>query len=69
MLMKRDDLKAQSIYIALFKLIGTFFVSLLSFALFPSDVFLLFLYFATFFFDALYVFLLYQRRKMRKNTG
>src|SRR5258706_2915099 len=46
MLINRNNVSGQSIYIALFKLIGTLIPSLLSYSLAPSEAFLTFLYVA-----------------------
>ena len=58
MLVNRNTVAGQSVYIAIFKLIGTALPSLLFYSILPGDVFLTFLYVAIFVFDALYVLLL-----------
>ncbi len=63
MLLRRDDLRGQSMYIAVFKLIGTIFASIVSYSFYPNSSLLTFLYVATFFFDILYVIMLQQRIK------
>jgi hypothetical protein len=59
MLLKRNDVRGQSIYIALFKLLGTLLPSILFFLRFPSSVLLNFLYVSIFVFDLIYVVFLY----------
>lgn len=63
MLLRRNHLKGQSIYIAIFKWIGTISACFLSFSLYPTSILLWFLYLSTFFFDTLYVYMLYDRSK------
>jgi len=63
MLLRRNHLKGQSIYIAVFKLFGTIGASFLCYSLFPSSTLLMFLYLSTFFFDVVYLILLDQKRK------
>lgn len=59
MLLKRGDVSGQSIYIALFKMLGTLLPSLLFFLRFPASVLLNFLYVSIFIFDFIYVAMLY----------
>jgi len=61
MLLKRRDVKGQSIYIALFKMVGTLLPSILFFLRYPNSPLLNFLYVAIFVFDIIYVFLLYAK--------
>lgn len=63
MLLRRDDLRGQSMSIAVFKLIGTVCASIVSFSFYPDSLLLLFLYFVTFFYDMLYVMMLHKRIK------
>src|SRR5215467_14368169 len=58
MLLKRNNLSGQSIYIALFKMLGTVLPSILFFLRFPGSVLLNFLYVAIFVFDVIYVVML-----------
>lgn len=66
MLLRRNDLRGQSMYIAVFKLIGTVFASILSYSFYPSSVLLMYLYIVTFFFDVLYLVMLRNRMKRVK---
>jgi len=59
MLINRNNVNGQSIYIALFKLIGTLIPSLMFYSLAPSNMFLNYLYVAIFGFDLLYLILLF----------
>ncbi len=59
MLLRRNNVCGQSMYIALFKMAGTLSASILSFTYNPSSPLLGFLYIAIFLFDAIYVVLLY----------
>jgi hypothetical protein len=63
MLLRRNHLRGQSIYIALFKWVGTASASFLAFSLYPHSLLLWFFYVSTFFFDVLYIFMLYGRKK------
>ena len=63
MLLRRRDVKGQSIYIALFKLVGTLLPSILFFMRFPNSVLLNFLYISIFVFDCIYAVLLYAKHK------
>ena len=63
MLLKRNSVVGQSLYIALFKMIGTLLPSILFYRLFPKSVLLNFLYVAIFIFDLIYVVLLYGKLK------
>lgn len=68
MLINRNNVNGQSIYIALFKMIGTVLPSILFYLMLPSDVFLNFLYVTIFGFDLLYVILLYSKfRELKIN--
>lgn len=59
MLLRRNNVCGQSMYIALFKMVGTLSASILSFTYFPSSLLLGFLYITIFLFDAIYLVLLY----------
>jgi hypothetical protein len=61
MLLNRGDLKGQSLYIALFKMLGTLLPSILFHLRFPASPFLNFLYVATFIFDWIYIAQVYAR--------
>jgi hypothetical protein len=63
MLLKRQDVKGQSIYIALFKMAGTLLPSILFFLRFPNSPLLNFLYVSIFVFDLIYAVLLYAKHK------
>ncbi|MBP1931054.1 hypothetical protein [Ammoniphilus resinae] len=63
MLFRRNHLKGQSIYIAIFKLVGTIGASFLCYSLYPTSTLLMFFYISTFFFDVVYLILLDQKRK------
>ena len=63
MLRRRDDLSGQSIYIAIFKMIGTLLPSILFYARDPSSLMMNSLYISIFIFDALYVVMLYVKHK------
>jgi len=59
MLVRRNSVRGQSLYIALFKMIGTLLPSILFYRLFPASVLLNFLFVAIFAFDLIYLTLLY----------
>ncbi|RXT15410.1 hypothetical protein [Ammoniphilus sp. CFH 90114] len=61
--LSRNHLLGQSMTIAICKLAGTVFASLVSYALYPTSVLLLLLYILVFFFDLLYVILLHAKKK------
>ena len=63
MLLKRQDVKGQSIYIALFKMAGTLLPSILFFLRFPFSPLLNFFYVAIFVFDLIYAVLLYAKHR------
>jgi hypothetical protein len=63
MLLKRQEVKGQSIYIALFKMAGTLLPSILFFLRFPFSPLLNFLYVAIFVFDLIYAVLLYAKHR------
>lgn len=68
MLLKRQNLSGQSIYIALFKLLGTLLPSILFFLRFPNSVLLNFLYVSILIFDVIYLVMLHARhRKLAVN--
>ena len=55
MLIQRNGLQGQSLYIAVFKMIGTLLFSILYALLYPGAVFLLFLYVGIAIFDLMYI--------------
>ena len=61
MLLRRNGVEGQSIYIALFKMIGTLLPSILFLLLFPASLLLDFLYVSIFIFDLIYFVMLYQK--------
>ena len=61
MLLRRNSVEGQSIYIALFKLIGTLLPSILFLLLFPASLLLAFLYVSIFIFDLIYFVMLYRK--------
>lgn len=61
MLLRRNSVRGQSIYIALFKMLGTLLPSILFFLYFPASSLLDFLYVAIFIFDLIYFVMLYQK--------
>jgi hypothetical protein len=63
MLLKRKDVSGQSIYIALFKMLGTLLPAILFFLRFPTSALLNFLYVSIFVFDVIYMVLLYAKHK------
>ena len=63
MLLRRNDLRGQSMYTAVFKLLGTLAASILSYSYFPYSLLLTFLYVVTFLYDVLYVMMLNNRLK------
>ena len=63
MLLRRNNVSGQSMYIALFKMFGTLLPSILFFMHFPSSYLLTFLYFAIFTFDLIYVVMLYAKHQ------
>ncbi len=64
MLFKRDSVAGQSLYIAMFKLIGTLLPSILFYRLFPSNMLLNFLYVSILIFDLVYVVTLFRKLKI-----
>lgn len=61
MLFRRKDLSGQSIYIALFKMVGTALPSILFFSFVPDSILMNTLYCGILFFDILYTILLYKK--------
>ena len=61
MFFKRKDLSGQSIYIALFKMVGTVLPSILFFSFVPDSILMNTLYCGILFFDVLYLILLYNK--------
>ncbi|PIQ22602.1 MAG: hypothetical protein COW65_02195, partial [Cytophagales bacterium CG18_big_fil_WC_8_21_14_2_50_42_9] len=57
--LKREDVAGQSLYIALSKIIGTLFPSVLFYLYFPHSYLLMLLYAGIFIFDVTYFILLY----------
>jgi hypothetical protein len=66
MLLKRRDVSGQSIYIALFKMLGTLLPSILFYLRIPRSVLLNFLYVAIFIFDVIYLVLIYSEHRELK---
>jgi hypothetical protein len=63
MLVRRNNVSGQSLYIALLKMIGTLFPSVLFFMIDPSAPFMDYLFVTIFAFDLIYVVALYARLK------
>jgi hypothetical protein len=63
LLLKRQDVRGQSMYIALFKMLGTLLPSILFFLRFPNSPLLNFLYVSIFVFDLIYALLLYAKHR------
>jgi hypothetical protein len=63
MLVRRNSVSGQSLYIAVLKMIGTVLPSILFFMLYPSSPFLNYLYVSIFVFDLIYVVALYAKLK------
>ena len=63
MLRTRNDLSGQSIYVAIFKMVGTILPSILFFARNPSSLLMNSLYIFIFVFDVLYFIMLYAKHK------
>jgi hypothetical protein len=63
MLLKRRDVSGQSVYIALFKMLGTLLPSLLFYLRFPTSVLLNSLYVSIFVFDSIYLVMLYAKHR------
>jgi len=63
MLLKRRDVSGQSVYIALFKMLGTLLPSLLFYLRFPTSVLLNSLYVSIFVFDSIYLVMLYPKHR------
>lgn len=63
MLQKRGDVSGQSVYVALFKMLGTLLPSILFFLRYPSSVLLNVLYVSIFIFDLIYLVLLYEKHR------
>lgn len=63
MLLSRSDIKGQSIYIAIAKMIGTACASISIYLSFPSSMLLIFLYLSIFLFDLVYSVLLHIKIK------
>lgn len=63
MLLKRDNARGQSIYIAIFKTIGTILPSYLFFSYYPKSYLLILLYGAILFYDLVYIILLHSKLK------
>jgi len=61
LLLKRDQVAGQSMYIALSKMVGTLFPSLLFYLYFPHSYLLILLYGGIFLLDLVYVLLLYSK--------
>ena len=63
MLFRRKGINGQSVYITLFKMLGTVLASIVFYLYFPKSYLLLLLYFAIFTYDIIYLFLLKARLK------
>ncbi len=63
MLIRRNSVSGQSMYIAIFKMLGTLLASILFFMVFSTLVLLTFLYLAILTFDIIYVVMLYGKHK------
>lgn len=63
LLLKRRDVSGQSVYIALFKMLGTLLPSLLFYLRFPTSVLLNSLYVSIFVFDSIYLVMLYAKHR------
>jgi hypothetical protein len=61
MLLRRDDVSGQSIYIAIFKMLGTILPCILFYSRFPASFLLNTLYVAIFIFDMLYLVMLHNK--------
>ena len=61
MFLKRNSASGQSVYIALFKMIGTIFASIIFYLYFPTSYLLILLYFGIFIYDFIYFYLLYRK--------
>jgi hypothetical protein len=61
LLLSRNNVDGQSIYVAIFKMIGTILPSILFHLREPGAPYMTFLYLSILFFDALYVILLYRK--------
>ena len=61
MLLERDSVRGQSIYIAILKMVGTVGYSILFYTRYPDSVFLFVLYVTAFAFDLIYLLLLYEK--------
>ena len=65
MLLRRNSPQGQSLYIALSKMIGTVFPSVLLYMYFPESYFLILLYISIFIFDMTYLLLLFFKIKAK----
>ncbi|MDB5262705.1 MAG: hypothetical protein JWQ14_1986 [Adhaeribacter sp.] len=63
LLLKRNNVSGQSLYIALFKMIGTILASITFYLYFPGSYLLFLLYIAILTFDLIYFVFLYQKLK------
>lgn len=63
MLLGRGDVSGQSVYIALFKMLGTLLPSILFYLRYPASMLLNFLYAAIFIFDLIYLVMLYAKHR------
>ena len=63
MLFRRADVKGQSMYVAVFKMLGTLLASILFHIFDPSSPLLNFLFLAILFFDCTYIALLYRKHR------
>jgi hypothetical protein len=58
LLIKRNSTEGQSVYIAVFKMVGTILPSILFYHYYPDNLLLMFLYFSILIFDLIYLILL-----------
>jgi hypothetical protein len=63
LLLRRNNLAGQSLYIALLKMVGTAVFSILFYLVYPDSVFLNFTYVAILIFDLLYIVLVYRKAR------
>jgi hypothetical protein len=63
MLRRRNDLSGQSIYIAIFKMLGTLLSSILFYIHYPPSLLMSSLYISIFVFDVVYIVMLYAKHK------
>jgi hypothetical protein len=69
LLIKRNSLEGQSVYIALFKMLGTILPSILFYFYYPDNLLLIFLYISILIFDMIYLILLIRMNKTLQITN